>query len=301
MNQINAVQLFHGELTPTSARVYARLNEIENNMNLSLGGHVEGPFRDDAHTLPATVPLRPSPPGDSLLAEAVLPDPCFWSPDTPATYRVKIELRRNMQLIGHQWRILGLRGLGIFGPSVFRNGKRWVLRGVQSLNNSQIVWEDWHAMAAMMVVNQIDERLCSEASRHGVPLAVLVRPGEKDIITKLYQLAHWPAISLVVFPNCDHVEIDQWRQRCPNVLVGSHFHGRNSETIPTSVHLILCEENSIQPLTTTPDQCDSPILVIRTLPAGFDLARARTECDILQRDLARIGDFSGYFIMEKES
>ena len=58
----------------------------------ALRGHVTGPFCDRAQTLPATLPLRAIEHGDQLLAEAVVPDPCFWTPELPFQYRVQIEI-----------------------------------------------------------------------------------------------------------------------------------------------------------------------------------------------------------------
>jgi Glycosyl hydrolases family 2 len=59
-----------------------------------LSGTITGPKREGSRTLPATVKLISLRRGDAPVAEAVLPDPCFWSQEMPFLYDVAVELRR---------------------------------------------------------------------------------------------------------------------------------------------------------------------------------------------------------------
>ena len=54
-----------------------------------LAGELIGPECRFAQTLSARIPFRDRGPGESLLAEAVVPDPCFWTPELPMLYQSK--------------------------------------------------------------------------------------------------------------------------------------------------------------------------------------------------------------------
>lgn len=64
-----------------------------------LSGTVTGPRREGSRTLPATVRLASVSGRDVPTAEAVLPDPCFWSPELPFLYDVSLELRRGDEVV----------------------------------------------------------------------------------------------------------------------------------------------------------------------------------------------------------
>ena len=81
---LSDLDIFYGELTVNRAFVYARLPRPADDEGLSLVGQVRGPRCSRAQTLPLTSPLVDLGPGPTLLARALVPDPCFWSPDLPA-------------------------------------------------------------------------------------------------------------------------------------------------------------------------------------------------------------------------
>ena len=82
------LDVFHGDLTVNRAYVYARLPRPTDDRGLSIVGQVRGPRCKLAETLPVTSPLVDLGPGPTLLAQALVPDPVFWSPDLPAIYDV---------------------------------------------------------------------------------------------------------------------------------------------------------------------------------------------------------------------
>lgn len=79
------------EASDASARV--KVSYVGNRLTVAeLAGTMSGPRRKGSRTLPATVPLRPI--ADAApAAEAILPDPCFWSPEMPFLYDIRVELR----------------------------------------------------------------------------------------------------------------------------------------------------------------------------------------------------------------
>jgi hypothetical protein len=86
-NHLDRARVFFGRLSTTEARVYVELPEAP--AGASLRGMVVGPRSRYAKTLPARLSLRPVKATAGLLAEAFVPDPCFWSADSPYLYDVK--------------------------------------------------------------------------------------------------------------------------------------------------------------------------------------------------------------------
>ena len=86
------LEVFFGEVHPAAARVYASLQTDDLPRNCALSGSIRGPFCRYASTLQSSASLVSRSHNGGLLAEAVLPDPCFWTPDLPHLYRVQVEL-----------------------------------------------------------------------------------------------------------------------------------------------------------------------------------------------------------------
>ncbi len=62
------------------------------------------------------------------MAAAIVPEPCFWTPDMPQIYQAIVELRQAGNVVARAERIVGMRTLGATGRKLFYDGKRWVLR-----------------------------------------------------------------------------------------------------------------------------------------------------------------------------
>src|SRR5258707_3368942 len=99
-------EIFFGDANHAEARIYARLAIDKRMLDCRLTGRVIGPACEYAHTLSATIPLVSKRPANvdsqnapALLAEAIVPDPCFWSTELPFLYEVRFELRRGTELL----------------------------------------------------------------------------------------------------------------------------------------------------------------------------------------------------------
>ena len=129
------LQVFFGASDPAQARIYAQVELPEsllaNQADLQLSGRLIGPDCEFAHTLPARIPIVHRDASHArLLAEAIVPDPCFWNPELPFLYRAEIQLHRGNSLLASWQRTLGIRRLGPRGRFLFFDGKRFVLRGI---------------------------------------------------------------------------------------------------------------------------------------------------------------------------
>jgi hypothetical protein len=79
-----------------ASAIEARLDVVycgESPAGAALSGTISGPRSNASRTLPATVELKASRAGNAPHAEAILPDPCFWSPELPFLYDISLELR----------------------------------------------------------------------------------------------------------------------------------------------------------------------------------------------------------------
>jgi hypothetical protein len=87
---LDALELFFGEATDAEARVYARLPWHGPLDGCRLTGSLTGPECRFAKTLPATFDFHDLGPGQGLVAEAIITEPCFWTPDLPFLYRCTV-------------------------------------------------------------------------------------------------------------------------------------------------------------------------------------------------------------------
>ena len=67
---------------------------------------------------------------NDIVAEAIAPDPCFWTPELPFLYGEEIVVSRGSEVVAKIERSLGIRRLGVRERSLLFDGKRFVLRAV---------------------------------------------------------------------------------------------------------------------------------------------------------------------------
>ena len=295
MNLLNRVQLFHGDATPAQALIYARLEDMGVKCGCSLSGQLVGPLRTDARTLPASISFVPCDPGDSLLAHAVLPDPCYWSMATPALYRAELEFHNNDGNITRAQLLTGFRGLGTRGSHLFRHGKPWVIRGVKLSQTPDTDWGTWRRLAAAMITDAPGEELCRRASNTGVALLVNLPNDAQQRDQMLQRISNWPAVA-VVYAESGTAGMATMPSRFPNLIFGEFFRaGQVVEPAPWT-HVVICEVGEIEAFQQHISTCSCPIIAARSTAIVKGLEHARHECDRLQSDLAPTGDFVGYLV-----
>ena len=75
-----------------------------------LRGTLRGPYCERAHTLPAEIAFRDLGPKEMGMAQAIVPDPCVWSPELPHLYQVDVEARQGERVVAEYHGMIGLRG-----------------------------------------------------------------------------------------------------------------------------------------------------------------------------------------------
>jgi hypothetical protein len=296
---LDQLEVFYGQASANVGQVYARLSGLaDDRTGFTLRGHIRGPECLHSHTLPTTVPLVDLGPGPSLMARAMLPDPCFWSPQLPLLYHVHVELLQRGEVLETADRLIGIRSFGPRGRSLFLDGKRWVLRGVHRDRAPSADLEDWHAESAAMIADAPDDELCRQASHRGVLLIARIAGSQDDVALQLRRLARWPAVAVAVVAS-NIPATANLRNAAPNIELAQPFScGAKVELAPWA-SLAVCEVDDIDQFAYQTGHASLgsfPIMAVRRLAGVHPLAAARAACDRLQRDLARIGDFAGYVV-----
>ena len=312
------VELFFGDANDAEARIYARLLSNAPPDGWEITGVVTGPTCRFAKTLPAAIRFRSCGPGAGPLAEAIVPDPCFWTPDLPFLYRCHLEVGRlpagakpaaplagaanGFRIAsphqpgavrgGDRW--LGIRRWGTIGRSLYLDAKRWVPRGVHRDAPTAADLAAAREASAALYVATADDALCLAASQLGVPLFVDLR-GAAQIVEEIRRLGQWPAVFAILldptFP-CG----DELRAAARNTLFAARIDGPASTQVPSWAQAIVCTAEKGDGLPPAARQSNVPLIVVRRLPVATSIGEARAACDRLQFDLAPRGDFAGYFV-----
>ena len=296
---LSDLDLFFGDSNTAEARVYARITGDEQPRGCHLAGRVIGPMCEYSRTLSATIPFlarRPTAETDaSLLAEAIVPDPCFWSQELPFLYWAEVELRRGGEVLEAESRTFSIRPLGVRKARLLWESRPWVLRAADCRAQPGQELAAWRAADLAMLVDDASEELCREASRLGVILVAEIGEGRDDIADELRRLARWPAVAMAVVPAGQSFDADV-RGRVPNLLLAERFPADQPPTTSPWADLVICEHADADAIAAQMPLIGRPVIAQR--PAGWrdDLAEARRACDHLQRDLAARGDFAGYII-----
>jgi hypothetical protein len=270
-----------------------------------LAGTISGPFSRYARTLPARAALRDkglaiSASGErGRLADAILPDPCYWLPQSPYCYAVQIELRKSSTALWQEQRLLGICPLGTIGRNLLMAGRRWVLRGAlcpASALAEKTVWHDLRESSTAILVDRPSDAICEEASHEGVLLVARIASATgtpQPWLDELDRLARWPAVKIVVWDvDLPMDSLISYRQR--NVILAQRFaYGVAVRPAPWA-QVAVCEGHDVKELAQRAAACSLPVVAFRPAQQFVSVREARAACDRLQRELAPDVDLAGY-------
>jgi hypothetical protein len=296
---LDQLEIFFGDANNAEARIYARLPRDAAPAVAKLAGRVVGPQCAYASTLSATIRMNPKRPqieaDTDLLAEAIVPDPCFWSPELPFLYRVEVELRQGAELLASAAHALGIRPLGARGRKLMLEGKPWVVRGVEQSALPPAELSQWRAADTAMVVEAPSDELCAKASRLGAWLLARIDGDAIHLAAELHRLARWPCVAMILLEA--GAELPEAVVRRPrNVLLAQHF-GPGVAVSPAAwAEAIVCEAADPSLIASRSAGASLPIIAQQAGQWHDDLSAARRACDDLQRALAGHGEFAGYLV-----
>ena len=312
-------RVFFGHASNAEARVYAQWTpafashshaisggpaeeSLPTLAEVTLAGTISGPRSKFARTLAATIPFRPLSAGEFPLAEAIVPDPCFWTPESPYTYQVEVVATRGGQVLCQSRQSLGIRPLGTRGKSVFFDGRRWVLRGAGLAGGQEPELLDWREEHLAMVCDDSppSERLAA-ASELGVFVVARVTAEESDPLEKLAALSRWPAVGMVWI----EAPVDESllvAQRPRNVMLAQRLECDDCapafQPAPWADCLVGDATDDPATFAASTSHLTLPVIASRrvSVTSGAGPAALRAECERLQADLAPWGDYAGYLV-----
>ncbi len=284
--------VFHGEASPAEAHVYVQLRLPQSSAADRLCGEITGPFSQYARTLPATTRFAAPCRNDEFLAAIVLTDPCFWSPELPYLYKVRVALEQSGNEIWSDERAFGIRRLGVRGQRFYFEAKNWVLRGAHARESTDFPWEAWRELDLTPCVREPSDAFCQEADRHGVLLAALLeQPAQlQNDLLKSWQ--RHPAVGFIV---CDaSAELSSvTRGAATNAILVARL-SSDFQTLPSWADAAWAE--SPVAIAATAPGIEAPFLAVRRSPGNSSPAEFRAACDRWQRELAGTGEFAGYVV-----
>ena len=288
------LEVFFGTATEAEVSVYAQLPDGVLSDDLKLAGCVAGPSSNYAHTLQASVALHDLGPGATRLAEARVPDPCFWSPETPYVYEVTVEVRRGEEVLATAQQSLAIRRLGVDGRSLFLDAKRWVPRAARGSLASLEQVEIYRSAALGFIVDNPTDKLCEHATRDGILLAACTSDEPASVVDALKRLSRFGAVGLVMVENPPE-DAEAMRRAARNVILCERRCDAGETPVASWADAVVYEVQDMKRAAAFAHDCPQPVIAWRSVDASEPL-NARAECDALQRDLAPHGDFAGYFV-----
>lgn len=269
----DSAQVFFGETSPAAGRLYLRVPAGAAISSAS----VTGPRSRYARTLAARVPFHPL--GDRSVWQAIVPDPCFWTPESPYLYDVEVQSVDASGQTRDSSLPTAFRPLAGAGTQLRLAGHNWVLRGARAASVSDRDISAWHEADLAMLAPEPTETLCREASEIGMLLLADLRE-IAELEAELARLARWPAVGVAFAANSPDIALS--RESAPNLLIASP--GLESDDC-RGAHLTICDFASEFPTILGPEP-RRPVIVSRPLAEPLSAAGARRACDDLQRDVA---------------
>ncbi len=286
------LELFYGQASSHQASVGVATDQPAPEQAV-WQGTVYGPFCEYAQTLPARVEFRPTTPDSLVPCEAVLPDPCFWTPESPYWYEVKLQARQGDRVLGACHRTFGIRPLTRQGRHLMLAGRRHVFRGARRTEARREPLAAWREAGSTMLCDQPDDTLCQQASQLGIMLLAQVPDAGDELQQTLWRLSRWPAVGLVILTAPNLTELNRL-QRPRNLLLGQPLTPSSSdEPLAGWADVIVCPADSSR----LPALTDRPVIACWPGDTAATVVAARRESDRLQRDLAATVDLAGYIVL----
>ncbi len=294
----DSFEIVLGEATDSHAYLYVRATRTAKTIH-RLTGLLTGPECQYGRTLPNRYALDSMAPTGGPLAELVVPEPCFWTPEMPLIYRLDMQLQDRAGETQTFSRLVGIRRWGVDRTAFRLDQRRTVLRGVdvgsRTPNMEQL--GKAHKEQVTLIVRRPDATLGEAASRMGVALVADLRGMDSRAMVsrELFRVSRWPAVLMALV---DVSQIDQ-EQPLPAGLIMLQPLGTSKGEIASWADAVMVETG---PASSLPDwlaEVDKPILALRPSHQDESLATTRQACDRLQADLAPQFDLAGYFVSQR--
>ncbi len=283
------LQIFHHPATESSVEVFARWQRGRPPADDQVQLSIRGPYSELGRTLPATFPMRLASPG---VWWTTVVDPCVWSPDSPARYRLHGKGASWSTAIGPSE--FAIRGWVAQGGHLWLRGRRWVLRAaaancvagrnLDACRDSLLSW----------VVEPGDTELAAACALQGVPLAARISSAEWPAACRT--VSAWPACLMAILPATLSAARDEIKQLTPNLILAAELDLGDPMSVPAWADAILspalpdrlAEIQQVYP--------SKVLMAAAQVGALQGPAAARCACELLQQRLAPEFNLSGYLV-----
>ena len=296
---LDQLQLFNGAIDSHEARIYARVPRQPMWRDGRLAGAITGPWCMHARTLTASAPFRDQ--GvqregevERLLAEALLLDPCCWTPETPFLYMARVELRIDGALSCLVERQFGLRRLGVRDGKIHWDGERWTPRIANWDRAGDRGLARFRELGlAAEVVRPLDD-FCQEASRLGVALVAHAAGRPDEIIAELRRLHRHAAVTAIVVER--HATFDaSLRRQAPGVLLIESLTGGEAIEPAAWAHLAVVDHSKLDAISAR-GGTTAPVLLRRAKSEVQTAEELAAACQSLESDSAARAECVGFWV-----
>lgn len=280
---------------PTESEATLGLADLSGGAYRSFSGTVTGPKCRYSRTLPATFQVPPCvcEANVSQMTQAMIPDPCYWTPKLPFLYDCSFDIKLANEQVESISHTLGLKRWEIDGDSFFLERKRFVLRGIVATDESEVDLQKAHEAELAVMVPSPSEAFLQEASGCGVMVIADTRDGDDELTRLLVGFSWQPAVAIVVSPpdtrDATHSHI------LGTILSASNKAASNLRASDWAKAAIVELETGQKPPNEM-QKLGKPVIAIRRGVEYADLTAARAACDRLQAELAPEFDLAGYFV-----
>jgi hypothetical protein len=262
----------------------------------ALGSELHGPVCAFARTLPSVVAAKVARDGYSV--EFLVTEPCYWTPQLPFLYNLRLRSQDDQGTIRELDRSIGLRRLIAHGRDLRLNGERIVLRGASCGQFEPSQLAEARAAETAILTRYPSDDLFDAAAYTGVFLVADATAGSGDLMSIFHDLSWQPAVAIVLL-NRDQIVEDQTREgRRMSLLLAQRIRleetaGESDIAAATDVIAVELAEGDRPPAWMA--KVSKPVIAIRRGRVYADLYEVRAACDRLQAELAPEFNLAGYF------
>lgn len=287
-----------GSTSKSAARVY--LSTPEDSQIESITGTIAGPRCEFSRTLPAQFSFGSvdSPRRELVGVEALIVDPCYWTPEMPFLYDICLQLvLHDGQEIEYSTQV-GLRQWDCVKGSFYLQSRRTVLRGTRCHELSLEAVRQARVAESALIVSEYDQMACEQANRLGVILVVDFRGKRDFMLNDFRRVDWWPAVFIGIV---DGEQLSEGRLhehlprqcRLAQCLTGD---STAADLADPRTEVLAVEFDRGQRPRDWMAKIDRPVIAIQRWGEPTVIERARGECDKLQAALAPEFDLAGYFV-----
>ncbi|MFI4874148.1 MAG: hypothetical protein ACIALR_02360 [Blastopirellula sp. JB062] len=239
---------------------------------------IEGPINAFAQTLTAKYRVEKASGGPAPY-RAILPEPNFWTPRSPACYRLSGAPNP-----------FGLRDLHVHGPHLRLEDHRFVLRAAAADAHQLANLAPWRAAGLAAITANPAQELCLRALHAGVYLiADLSDLPPNEIADQIARVGAWASVATAILPG--GIRLDRKQRLAPHLPLACLSEEERPPWADLAISCLKANAALATPSSTQPEILWRCQAALAESPADL-----RIECDRLQAEVVGASNFSGLWV-----